>query len=243
MFRKIKYFIQQIKTIRRLNRMFYLDWHKSILFDKLKFYGHPTPQYLKRLHFLLKRDRISSKKMQILFDIESKYNQEISQTGVIVEVGAYIGYWAMKAAKKASKVYAIEAEPVNYELLKKNIEANKLTNIIPLKYAAWYKDDYLTMNVEGGQANSISDSINGNKIKVRCKRIDDTIKGKVDFVRIQVNGSELEVLQGMSELIKEYHPKIEIQTLFGKQKQIKLLLESHGYITIVNKTNIIAVKQ
>jgi predicted RNA methylase len=57
---------------------------------------------------------------------------------IVIDVGAHMGRYTIIASKRVGengKVVAIEAHPGNYEMLKRNIKLNKLTNIIPLNFA------------------------------------------------------------------------------------------------------------
>src|SRR5215213_9379966 len=57
---------------------------------------------------------------------------------IVVDVGAHIGKYTIIASKMVGskgKVIAIEAHPANYDILKRNIVINKLSNVIALNYA------------------------------------------------------------------------------------------------------------
>lgn len=57
---------------------------------------------------------------------------------VVVDIGANIGIYSIAAARltgDVGKVYAFEPEAENYRILVKNIEANKLSNVIPIQKA------------------------------------------------------------------------------------------------------------
>lgn len=54
---------------------------------------------------------------------------------VVIDVGAHVGLFTLKVAKKVKKVVAIEPHPLNYRFLIANITLNGLKNVIPLKLA------------------------------------------------------------------------------------------------------------
>jgi len=57
----------------------------------------------------------------------------------IIDVGAHIGFFAIKASRFVGKkglVVALEPHPINYRLLTYNIKLNKATNVVPFKVAA-----------------------------------------------------------------------------------------------------------
>ncbi len=60
---------------------------------------------------------------------EDCYNiQGIPKCSTVIDIGAHIGTFTLRCAKERNcKVYAYEPSPINYRLLKKNIEENNLT--------------------------------------------------------------------------------------------------------------------
>ena len=61
---------------------------------------------------------------------------------IAVDVGAHFGRYTFIASKRVGitgKVVSIEAETKNFEMLKKNIGLNKLTNVLALNYAALFQ--------------------------------------------------------------------------------------------------------
>ena len=63
---------------------------------------------------------------------------------VVIDVGAHIGPYTLKASKRVGlngKIIAIEADPENFDILNRNIQLNKLTNVIALNYAVYSKED------------------------------------------------------------------------------------------------------
>ena len=57
---------------------------------------------------------------------------------IVVDVGAHIGLYTIIASKRvglSGKVFSIEPDPVNFEILGKNIRINHLENVVALNYA------------------------------------------------------------------------------------------------------------
>ena len=83
-------------------------------------------------------------------DIETLENNKfvkLQKGDVVLEGGAYIGLYAMQISKKVGntgKVIAVEAIEENFNVLKKNLAVNNITNIIPVNYAIWEKEETLT---------------------------------------------------------------------------------------------------
>jgi FkbM family methyltransferase len=140
----------------------------------------------------------------------------------------------------------------NFQLLRKNVEANGFQNVIIVPKAAWKSPGSLKFYRNARQqASAISTVVTvQEEFDVPCDTIDNILKNakieKADFVRIQVNGVEREALLGMSETLKQ-NPTLLIAAIYERDgtaswTEIKTTLESHGYTTQIGRGNILAVK-
>jgi FkbM family methyltransferase len=175
----------------------------------------------------------------------------------IVEVGAYIGYYAMRAAElvgEAGKVVAVEAIEANLLLLKKNVEANHFKNIVIVPKAAWKSAGSLRFYRHARQQASAISSVIADaqeQVDVPCDTLDSILKDlkilNVRFVRLQVNGAEHEVLMGMNHILEE-GPDLLVAAIYDRNgqkswKEIKLLLENNRYSAFLDGGSIFAVKE
>src|SRR2546426_8209273 len=55
---------------------------------------------------------------------------QVAAGDVVVDVGAHIGRYALRAATKASKVIAVEPDPSNFSLLERNVRLNGFSNVV-----------------------------------------------------------------------------------------------------------------
>ena len=129
----------------------------------------------------------------------------VKEGDVCLDVGASVGYFTLLLARKAKKVYAIEATKNQIPTLKKNIEVNGYTNVEIINKGAWDKEEII--------------SVNGNAVgrdNIEAIALDSVIKEPIDFIKMDIDGSEPKALKGMEELIKnspnlkmviEYYPK------------------------------------
>jgi FkbM family methyltransferase len=150
-----------------------------------------------------------------------------------IDIGANLGYYALLEAKMCKFVYAIEPVKENVEPLKKGIELNNYRNIEVHRCAIGAENKHEEMIITH-KSNLCSVFLDQRKshypqnkkavkerrqVKVMtlskfCKRLD--IK-RVDFIRMDVEGYEGEVIKGMNKMIKlmpldsvltiEIHPK------------------------------------
>ena len=161
----------------------------------------------------------------------------------ILEIGANIGYYALlesKLAGPSGHLYAIEPSPYNFECLKKNIELNGIRNADLYKAAFGEKRSkaifYLYDRSNLSSFIKREDmGMKAEEIEVEVTTLDDFLRGKtIDFVRMDVEGYELEILKGgAAALSTEYKPKlffIEVHSalLHKKNSSGREIIESLG---------------
>ncbi len=157
---------------------------------------------------------------------------------IVIDVGAHIGPYTLKTAKRVGlngKVIAIEADPENFDILNRNIQLNKLTNVIALNYAAYSKEDkirlyllkvdkssytkYNTIMTDRAQYNNEQ-----NFVEVKANTLDYLLQSngikheQVNWIKIDVEGAEYDVLKGAKNIL-------------SKSKDISLLIEIHNLTT------------
>lgn len=133
---------------------------------------------------------------------------------VIVDAGAQIGSFTVKVAKKAKKVIAFEPEPSNFDLLR--INTRELENVEIHRNALWSslgnaKLKHHRLKVGGHTLLNLSPTISGYEIDVETVRLDDVVN-EVDFIKMDVEGAELEVLKGSKRILETQHPVIAMET-------------------------------
>jgi len=137
------------------------------------------------------------------------------ESDVFLDIGAHIGVYSIRLAKKVSKVIALEPEHKNYSFLCKNILVNNLSNkVIPLPIAASDKDSYanLCIKISSG-AHTLENSFNcKRKTKIITLTVDTLLKilkiWKVDMIKIDVEGHEARVINGMRKLLSHNPPRV-----------------------------------
>ena len=177
---------------------------------------------------------------------------------IVVDVGAHIGKYTIIASKMVGskgKVIAIEAHPVNYDILKKNIVINRLNNVVALNYAVHSKETMVKLYEPGQEEgftiyNTIMSertSRNQKYIEVKANTLDSLLLlngiNQVNWIKIDVEGAEYEVLKGSTNILsssKDISLLIEIHNLGATNKNfndaIIHLLESKNYKLLFEKT-------
>lgn len=146
----------------------------------------------------------------------------LKSAAVFVDVGAFLGYYTCIACKATNitRVYGFEIDPKNYQLLARNLALNACTNVEIHNVgvaSGGGSGRYMKGSDPFGAAHRLSKEEEQPAGKVLLKRLlgrgtrptpqlslDSFFHEKSvlpDVVKIDVEGAELEVLQGMEELI------------------------------------------
>ncbi|MFA6184663.1 MAG: FkbM family methyltransferase [Candidatus Shapirobacteria bacterium] len=200
---------------------------KCKVFGKYTFYYLPNDKYVGQ--------RVALEKYEpYLTDLMLS---KIKIGDVVLDIGANIGYDTVLFAErtgKTGKVIAIEPDPINFEILQKNIKENKLFNVVAVQAAVgsenkkmgiyeskenygdhrMWEETLLNQNPlpdkpefplkEGGKSRK--------SVEVFCRRLDDLLKDldykKIDFIKMDVQGFEPLVIDGGKEIIEKNKPTI-----------------------------------
>jgi FkbM family methyltransferase len=151
-------------------------------------YKHESPQYFNELTLPVLQNKIGLK---------------------YVDCGAYNGDTYLELSKfiKLGDSYLFEPDPENYRALTQAIFSSNLQPmLLPLAVSDKYK--ILSFNGQEGEGGTISE--NGS-IKIAAAALDDVlINKKIDFIKIDVEGGELDAIAGATTLIKNYRPVLAI---------------------------------
>ena len=157
----------------------------------------------------------------------------MNEDSFVIDIGANIGNHTLYFANECHvrKIYAFEPVPYTYEVLVKNIEINRLEN----------KVSTFCM----GMSDSVTDAvikiydlknIGGTRLKpaetggIKLVTLDSlNIDEKIDFIKIDVETMDREVLHGSKETIIKYKPVVCVESFDSEYKETKAFLESLGY--------------
>jgi FkbM family methyltransferase len=132
---------------------------------------------------------------------------------VFVDVGANVGFLTLVAARQVGpkgQVFAFEPGPLNFALLSANVAVNHYRNITLENAAVTDRSGTINLHVcaTGGSDNRVTGAIaegSGREcVPVRSVALDDYLQDKaVDLIKIDVQGAEPMVMQGMARLMSE----------------------------------------
>jgi FkbM family methyltransferase len=175
--------------------------------------------------------------------LEDYYNLTIRETDIIehfcpkkndtiLDVGAHLGRYTIISSKQVGdkgKVVALEASPLVFEKLKRNIRINNLSNTTSMNYAVFSKTTKIKLFFPNeGFKNTVYNSVMSNRsqdsgkfVIVEANTLDNIVTSigigleQVNWIKIDVEGAELEVLKGATGIL-------------SKSTDISLLIEVHN---------------
>src|SRR5687768_14117768 len=183
---------------------------------------------------------------------------------IVVDVGAYLGRYTLTSSNlvgENGRVVAIEGDPSHYEMLDKNLKLNKVSNVTAISCMVGSKDmhlfvgsedNYLIVSAKDTHNNYQEDSYKefdetgraqiGNTI-VNLNTLDDLLIkehgiSEVNWMKIDVEGAELEVLKGAHNILsnsKRVNLLIEIHGVNKLYKPIVEILNSHNFKIMFEK--------
>lgn len=161
---------------------------------------------------------------------------------IVVDIGAHAGFFSGRASElvgKNGQVIAFEPEPDNFRVLKEN--TRNIPNIEVHQLAIWNENTSLWLHLSHSCAeHSVKyETTLSQKIMVPAVTLTTFMSGiKVDFIKIDVEGAELEVLQGSARILEKWRPRIVMELAESQRKDVVAYLERFNYTTIIhNETN------
>lgn len=161
----------------------------------------------------------------------AKYAKEAK---VIYDIGANIGNHTVYFAKKlnAEKIYSFEPMSINYKMLEKNIADNNIKNVKAYNIALGAENSSAKMLIEQENNNGtakINNNNDSNGETVKVVTMDSLNLPLPDFIKIDVEGFELDVLKGMINVLKKSTAPIWIEIDEETCKEVYSLLLECGY--------------
>ncbi|MEM2511338.1 MAG: FkbM family methyltransferase [Candidatus Methanomethylicia archaeon] len=189
--------------------------------------------------------------------IERVYDRyyRLQDDDVVVDIGAHVGLFTLKVAKSVKLVLAVEPHPFNYRLLTMNIALSKLENVIPVKLALSSYSGKAKLYLRSTATHTLKekDQIfgleSGETLEVEVETLDRLIDelrlNKVTFVKIDVEGAELDVLKGSQRVLTENDRLFLAIAAYhypGEALEVAEYLQTKGFKVFTNGEYIYAFK-
>ncbi len=187
------------------------------------------------------RKFILRKNTSDFFVIDEVFNKRVygnRPLGIVFDVGANIGAYALYAAQTAERVFAFEPESDNYALFQKNLLLNNLKNVEIFKKAIGdveksafiYKGHF-----NKGMASTVS-QISNNKERIEMVSLKDAMilcgVDHIDTLKIDIEGGEYLLIENIPDYLFNSISSIvmEFHRLPGKSfRELVHVLEKAGY--------------
>ena len=162
-----------------------------------------------------------------------------TENPIIIDGGGHIGLSALyfKKIYPSAKIIIFEPDAVSIELLEKNIISNDLNDVKVIKSGLYSKDGKVNFIANQTDASKITES--GNQ-EIQVEKLSKHITSEVDFIKLNIEGSEVEVLgdlelnnklRDIKEMCIEWHS-------FAKQNQnlgeLLNILEKNNFKYLIN---------
>ena len=144
------------------------------------------------------------------------FHKKIKEDSNIIDLGANIGYLTLyfkKVLKVKNKILSVEPESLNFSFLTENIKLNNLQNEVVCKNLALADvDDYKYFQLSS-HSNLHKISSEPSEDKISCKKLSTLLLEEdfePDFIKMDVEGAEIEIIEGFQKYIREKKPKLSI---------------------------------
>ena len=151
----------------------------------------------------------------------------VEEGDVVFDIGAHMGFFSYHAKLCGAKaVYAFEPNPHVREILTKHKSLWGFLDLNIYEFALYSEEGELDLSIPENPLASIA-TVNregtvlekfgyGGKIRVVATTIDNFVRKNavpcVDFIKIDAEGSEREILRGAKQTIRGFRPKIVVST-------------------------------
>ena len=170
-----------------------------------------------------------------------------------IDVGVYRGVYSFEMSKYSKNVHSFEPNPIIFEYINKNLK-KIINNIFLYNYALSNKNQVIDLKVpirnekynrenfeefyELGRATIHQENTfkRYEKFQITSKKIDEfNFKNNISFIKIDVEGHELEVIKGGEEIISKNKPilLVEIEERYSQNKVSDTInyINKLGYIS------------
>jgi FkbM family methyltransferase len=159
------------------------------------------------------------------------------------DLGAYAGgatYHFSHAVGPGGQVFAFEPDPGSYDCLLRNISLHQLENVVPSRLGIWSENGRVMFQAEGNMGSAVvdasarsSDTKRWIDVVTLSSFCEENGVSRVDFVKLDVEGSEGPILGSAAAFVARYRPRliVEVHYVRGERSDPEVIrvLEGYGY--------------
>mgnify|MGYP000250568481 CR=1 FL=1 len=168
-----------------------------------------------------------------------KAKSKIKNFRTCIDIGAHVGLTSLRYSQHFEHVHSFE--PIVFDYIKDNL--SDLDNVTlynnAISDSCGWVDMMPNMVNSGASMIATEETLRRQRnskrfapiIRVRSLTIDSLNLKNVDFIKIDTEGYNVPVLEGMKETIKKYSPVIQIElSVHGGNDQMEKFMTRHGYV-------------
>ncbi len=170
---------------------------------------------------------------------EGQVRQIVHPGNTVLDIGANFGVFTRLFSQLVGphgSVIAFEPVPLTFRTLAAGIERYRLTNVRAVNKAVSDHAGAVSMVVPSYAGNKgdnlyeariVNSSASQKTLAVDSVTIDSLQLPRVDFMKIDVEGHELEVLQGSRQTLERHHPALMVEVT--SSRTVDFLCKEMGY--------------
>ena len=209
---------------------------------------------------ILERGSFDPDEVRIVLNLLQLRRKHYGDGVIAIDCGANIGVHTIEWAKMMTgwgSVLSIEAQERVYYALAGNIAINNCFNAIAVHGAVSSESGVMQIPTPNYLVPSSFGSLelrqrSGNEyigqpidyqnlVNVRKLALDEYNLPRLDLIKIDVEGMEMEVLRGAAQSIERSHPVMLIEKIKSDTGQLRSWLEAHGYLLVEARINLLAI--
>jgi FkbM family methyltransferase len=170
----------------------------------------------------------------------------VSPGDIVVDCGAHIGgFTRIALAAGARLVVAVEPEKRNAMAFRRNFAGElKKGSVVLIEKGVWDKTGVLALHLSNtGDSHSVEITQNSGKDQTIEVTTIDALAGnlelpRIDFIKMDIEGSELNALRGSRQALQRWHPRLAISSYHRKGDPpaiCRVIWEAHPKYLVVSK--------
>lgn len=148
------------------------------------------------------------------FDIKDEILPYLHDTQFCVQAGGAVGAWPIEFAKIFDLVYSFEPNPVLWECLLRNLKDQEVHNIAPQHCGLWKESvgHCAMVDTKSSNMGAWHIDIADDESLPPAVAIDDLDLLGCDLLQLDIEGAEIEALEGARETIRRCLPVIVVES-------------------------------
>jgi FkbM family methyltransferase len=136
--------------------------------------------------------------------------KKTGRTNTCIDVGAHVGLWTRELSQVFKYVYAFEPMPHHRECFEKNVKKYNV-KLLPFALGDFTGKVEFKIDKENTGNCHIVENYDKRKGQFKQKELDNFKFDKLDYIKIDAEGHEKEVLEGAVETLEKHKPFVSVE--------------------------------